>query len=429
MFLLKRFKSNSPTNSGSSITSNHNNDDNSGFNVSSPYSLRHPVHVGFDSVLGFTGLPSEWERLIRGEISTQEVADHPHEVGEVLRYYVGQISQEEEESSTSSSSSYKIEPLNPLPTGDSDITLDELVTQADPRSIFTDLELIGTGSVGKVYVCIHAQSNQKAAIKKLSLHSHNLGLLTSEISIMSSLSSHPNIVSYHSSFRLASQLWIVMEHMSNGSLASILEYFPAIQFSESLIAYICFETLKGLYYIHSFHKIHRDIKSDNILISETGKIKIADFGFAAQLTEKKDRRNTIVGTPYWMAPELIKGQRYGTNIDVWSVGIMMREMMEGEPPYMEVGHLRALYLIATKELEPLKEQWQWSKDMKEFLTRCLDRDETRRASVAELLGHKWLKDKLKSSKQFGCDMEKDLLKIIEEIKVLKMEQEQELLNF
>ena len=139
------------------------------------------------------------------------------------------------------------------------------------------------------------------------------------------------------------------------------------------------------------HRIHRDIKSDNILLGMDGSVKVADFGYAAQLTQKQQKRNTVVGTPYWMAPELIRGYDYGTKVDVWSLGVMMIEMAEREPPYMDLPPLRALFLITTKEFPGLKEPEKWSSDFADFVGKCLKKEIKDRPEAADLLNHPFLK--------------------------------------
>eukprot|EP01121_Diplochlamys_sp_Union-15-3_P002769 TRINITY_DN1255_c0_g2_i2.p1 TRINITY_DN1255_c0_g2~~TRINITY_DN1255_c0_g2_i2.p1 ORF type:complete len:238 (+),score=41.19 TRINITY_DN1255_c0_g2_i2:243-956(+) len=204
-------------------------------------------------------------------------------------------------------------------------------------------------------------------------------------------SKHQNIVEYVDSYLVADKLWVVMEYMDGGCLTEVLEQFDRIKLSEEEIALICFETLKGLSYIHTMHRIHRDIKSDNILLNLKGETKIADFGYAAQLTRQRDKRNTIVGTPYWMAPELIRGLKYDQKVDLWSLGIMIMEMAEGEPPYMDSPPLRALFLITTKGIPDLKKPSDWSAEFRDFVRLCLQNDVDSRADAATLLQHAYVK--------------------------------------
>jgi len=186
------------------------------------------------------------------------------------------------------------------------------------------------------------------------------------------------------------ELWVVMEFMGGGCLTEVLEQFEHVQMIEAQIAFATLESLRGLAYIHSLHRIHRDIKSDNILLSSDGQVKLADFGYAAQLTQQKQKRNTIVGTPYWMAPELIKGQAYDQKVDIWSLGIMVMEMCEGEPPYMEFPPLRALFLITTKGIPGLKDPSKWSPDLHDFLAKCLNKESDQRPDAPTLLKHPFL---------------------------------------
>jgi len=272
---------------------------------------------------------------------------------------------------------------------------------------------IGEGAAGEVFLATYADSKEQVAVKKMPLNAQNVKLLTSEIHIMKE-SQHKNIVRYIDSFRVESQLWVAMEYMGGGCLTEILEQFDFVQMSEAHIAWVCKETLQGLKYIHNLHRIHRDIKSDNMLLSAEGDVKIADFGYAAQLTQKKTRRNTIVGTPYWMAPELIRGQNYDTKVDVWSLGIMIMEMAEGEPPYMEFPPLRALFLITTKGIPDLKEPEKWSKEFREFLALCLEKDPEKRPSAPDMLKHPYLKASCAGS---------DLMLLMEEARKYAKQQE------
>jgi len=372
-----------------------------GYSVSSPYSLSHPIHVDFNSATGFSGLPHDWEVMLKGNISKEEALSNPDQTLEVLKFQSEMLKDQKKAKDDSS---------KPLPA-EKTITLNDLVSKADPNQMYTDFVKIGEGAAGEVYLVTSLKSKDKFAIKKMPLNAQNVKLLTSEIHIMKE-SDHVNIVAYKDSFRVDSQLWVVMEYMGGGCLTEILEQFDFIQMTEAHIAWVCKETLKGLKYIHSLHRIHRDIKSDNMLLSSKGEVKIADFGYAAQLTEKKDRRNTIVGTPYWMAPELIRGQNYDTKVDIWSLGIMIMEMAEGEPPYMEFPPLRALFLITTKGIPDLKEPEKWSKEFRDFVAKSLEKDPEKRPSATEMLKHPWL--------EVSCTGE-ELLKLINDAR--KMAQE------
>jgi len=223
----------------------------------------------------------------------------------------------------------------------------------------------------------------------MDLGKENLKLITNEISIMKT-SHHLSIIEYYDSFAIDGQLWVVMEFMDGGCLTDILDEYVTVALTEPQIGLICKQTLLGLEYIHSLSRIHRDIKSDNILLSAAGAIKIADFGYAAQLTPDKIKRNTIVGTPYWMAPELIRGQDYSQKVDVWSNGIMLMEMAEGNPPYMEHPPLRALFLITTKGIPGLKSPEYWSTDFRQFVEMSLDLEPNNRPDASQLLRHPFL---------------------------------------
>jgi len=273
-----------------------------------------------------------------------------------------------------------------------------LISKDDPKQIYREARKIGEGAAGEVFVATNFKTKLKVAIKKMALNNDSLNLLVTEISIMKT-SKHPNIVDYMESYIVGDQLWVVMEFMGGGCLTEVLEQFEYCQMTEPQIAHVCTETLKALMFIHSLHRIHRDIKSDNILLGEDGSVKIADFGYAAQLTQKQQQRNTVVGTPYWMAPELIRGYDYGIKVDIWSTGIMVMEMAEGEPPYMDFPPLRALFLITTKGIPDLKVPAKWSKDLRDFLSKALTKDFHSRPDAAFLLTHSFLK-KCSSKSEF-----------------------------
>jgi len=219
----------------------------------------------------------------------------------------------------------------------------------------------------------------------------NMKHLLTEIDIQKR-SHHPNIVNYIHGYYIDQEIWVILEFMGGGSLTEILEMFGFVKMTEPQIAYVTLESLKALFFLHNQFRIHRDIKSDNILLGDSGEVKLADFGFAAQLTLTQQKRNTVVGTPYWMAPELIEGHDYDAKVDIWSLGIMLMEMAEGEPPYMEFPTARALFLILTKGVPELKEQDRWSPEMKDFVNKCLTKEVSQRPTSEHLLKHPFLKN-------------------------------------
>ncbi|KAJ3410338.1 Protein kinase [Chytridiales sp. JEL 0842] len=260
----------------------------------------------------------------------------------------------------------------------------------DPTTLYTKLKKIGQGASGSVYLAKSTTNPSMGpiAIKQMEVASQpRPELLVNEILIMRE-SRHPNIVNFLDSFLVERELWVVMEYMEGGKLTDILDQGTL---SEEQMSAVVVETVKGLEFLHSRGIIHRDIKSDNILLNARGQIKIADFGFCAKLNDDKRKRATLVGTPYWMAPEVVKQKDYGPKVDVWSLGIMCIEMIEGEPPYLDEEPLKALYLIATNGTPKLKKPEVLGRECLNFLGRCLEVDVGKRAGCGELLEHPFLR--------------------------------------
>lgn len=261
--------------------------------------------------------------------------------------------------------------------------LRQVVTDGDPSKIYQKIKKIGQGASGSVFVGRHLQTKQTVAIKSMDLASQpRKELIINEIFVMRE-SRHENIVNYLDSFLIgSSELWVVMEYMEGGSLTDVIDSNKMV---EPQIACICQQTLRGLGHLHAQKIIHRDIKSDNVLLDGQGHVKITDFGFCAKLTEDRGKRATMVGTPYWMAPEVVKQKEYGEKIDIWSLGIMAIEMIEGQPPYLDEEPLKALYLIATNGTPTLRHPERLSGAFKDFLAVCLSVDVKARANAHEAL--------------------------------------------
>lgn len=267
--------------------------------------------------------------------------------------------------------------------------LQSICTEGNPNDSYKGLKKIGQGASGGVYIArsVAGPSDKIVAIKQMNLEQQpKKELIINEILVMKS-SRHDNIVNYIDSFLIKGELWVVMEYMEGGSLTEIVTHSVM---TEGQIGAVCRETLKGLQFLHSKGVIHRDIKSDNILLNVDGNIKMTDFGFCAQINELNLKRTTMVGTPYWMAPEVVSRKEYGPKVDVWSLGIMVIEMIEGEPPYLNETPLRALYLIATNGTPKLKEPEVLSYDIRKFLSWCLQVDFNKRGTAEQLLQDKFI---------------------------------------
>ncbi|XP_053115418.1 misshapen-like kinase 1 isoform X3 [Hemicordylus capensis] len=283
-------------------------------------------------------------------------------------------------------------------------SLDDIDLSAlrDPAGIFELVEVVGNGTYGQVYKGRHVKTGQLAAIKVMDVTEDEEEEIKQEINMLKKYSHHRNIATYYGAFIKKSppgnddQLWLVMEFCGAGSVTDLVKNTKGNALKEDCIAYICREILRGLAHLHAHKVIHRDIKGQNVLLTENAEVKLVDFGVSAQLDRTVGRRNTFIGTPYWMAPEVIACDEnpdatYDYRSDIWSLGITAIEMAEGAPPLCDMHPMRALFLIPRNPPPKLKSK-KWSKKFIDFIDNCLVKAYTSRPPTEQLLKFPFIRD-------------------------------------
>jgi len=267
------------------------------------------------------------------------------------------------------------------------------VSSDDPEKLFRVMDVIGQGSFGIVCTCINTTNDKMYAVKFIEMSEDGSDDLQNEIDILKTTSECNYVVRYYGAYKKENYLMIVMEYCDGGSVLDVMQTTNT-GLTEPQIASICYHSLRGLSYMHSHKILHRDIKAGNILLTGDGKAKLADFGVSTKLMTTIQKHKTVVGSPYWMSPEVIVAQNgangYDHKADIWSLGITAIEMAETKPPHYDINPLRVIFVIPNRVPPTLTKPDQWSTNFQDFVAKCLAKNQSERPSAAELLQHPFI---------------------------------------
>jgi len=263
------------------------------------------------------------------------------------------------------------------------------ISDKNPDDLFEILTQLGEGSYGSVWKAMDKRDRSIVAIKIITVENETSSL-RKEVDILRKCNSS-YIVKYYGAYRKDNEVWIVMEYCGSGSCADLMSICERT-LTETEVACILRETLQGLAYLHNLKLIHRDVKAGNILLNHKGQAKLADFGVSAQLAATISKRCTVIGTPYWMAPEVLRENQYDVSADIWSLGITTIEMLAGTPPLSNVHPMRAIFLIPNHKPPTMPNPETSTPEANDFISCCLKKDPCKRSKASELLNHPWIKN-------------------------------------
>lgn len=278
------------------------------------------------------------------------------------------------------------------------------------------------GSYGEVFKAFNKQTGNIVAVKKWAVSS-DLESLKKEIRVLRECQSS-YIVGYYESYIKDDELWLVIEYCNAGSVIDLIKYGKH-QYNEHEIGSIIKAVLRGLVYLHSRKMIHRDIKAGNILLNLDGHTKIADFGVWAQIMNTYDNSKTFIGTPCWMSPELLAHSDYNKKTDIWSLGITVIEMAEGEPPYSDMKMKMAMMKISREPAQGLTDPSKWSPELNNFVKRCLTLNPDKRPEAYELLDDPFILKYGKGGARLLSELVDGCIKVIEEYRQKMAEEDDE----